>query len=212
MKDANERVELWPGSRWSVTRDERAAIRASAHEHVAAVEATERAVRSAGVGQGITAPTYFDPVYNQRMSDRANAVMHHLQTSHDLSYIDRSRPGAWGYSEFRRYDPHDPDLQAAMFVHFVSKPNTVYVFRDEPERFAWLWSMAWPERRCTVGESAACSGLYGPTDYLTLHRGQFLLAWECCGPCMEHLREVAEGGEILAEADAQIAAEQRRSE
>lgn len=201
-----DKVELWPGSPWKVTRDEREAVRESAHEHVQAVRATERAVRSAGVGRGMTAPRYFDPVYNQRMHDRVNAVMHHLQTSHELTYIDRSRPGAWGH-ESRRYDPHDPDLQAAMFVHFVSQPNTVYVFRDEPERFAWLWSMAWPERRCIVGGSAACTGLYGSTDYLTLHRGQFLLAWECCGPCFEHLHEVAEGGEILAEADAQIAAE-----
>ena len=41
--------------------------------------------------------------------------------------------------------------------------------------------------------------------YLLLQRGQFILAFECCGPCHQRLLEIVEGAEILAEADARVA-------
>lgn len=151
------------------------------------------------------------------MYARANAVVRHLQTSHELTYVDHHKGQYW-HQQLRSeretdpaprlYDEHNPELQAAIFVNYVHKPNTVHVFHDVPTEHSWLTLTCWPEGRCIVREAADCSGAYGDnygTCYLLLQRGQFLLAFECCHACFTHLRDVVEGGEILAEADAAAA-------
>jgi hypothetical protein len=96
-------------------------------------------------------------------------------------------------------------MQDCMFLHFVSKPHTVFVFRDHTDQFSWLWTTAYPDGRCIVAEAASCTGLYGYTIFVTLQRGQYLLAWEICGECFRHLEDIAVAGDILAEADARVA-------
>jgi hypothetical protein len=154
-----------------------------------------------GFGSGHDCGYLFDPLTMPRVHARANAVMHHLQPSHDLEYIDRRPPSS------PPYDLNDPNQQAAMFVHFVNEPDTLYVFRDRAGMFRWLWMTVWPADRCRIHDAAACTGDGVYTVFVPVQRGQVLVFFEACLPCYEHLHDVALGGDILAEADARVAAE-----
>lgn len=218
MTDNEILVPTYPGGPL-VTPAERAAIKAAADQHIAAVASTTRSLHAAanGIG-GIRGDRAADPGYNPRFHERTDAVVRHLQTSHDLTYIDHHKGTFWHLQLHherennpapRRYDEHDPELQAAVFVHYVHKANTVHVFRDVPTEYGWLTLTCWPEGRCIVNEAAECLGAYGAnygTCYLLLQRGQFILAFECCNACYQHLCDVVEGGEILAESNAAAAA------
>ena len=209
-----DKVELWPGSPYKVTRDEREAIHDSAHEHVQAVREAEQTLRALPSWEGgLRLGRLADPMLSPQMYERTDAAMRHIHTCHEITHIDHSERGAWGYNEFRRYDPHDSDLQVGVSVWFANRPNTVHEYRHVPttkDCFCWLSSLTWPEGRCMVNVAAACAGMTGGTMYVTRQRGQFILVWECCSACHEHLTDVAEGGEILAEVDAELAAERAR--
>lgn len=203
-----DKLELWPGSVWKVTADDREAIRESAHEHVRAARETEGTVRTLPSFQALQLGRLADPTLSPEMYAKADAAMRHIHTCHEMHHIDHSERGAWGYNEYRRYDAHDPALQVGVSVWFANKPNTLHEYRHAPkDGFYWLPRLTWAEGRCTVNVAAACAGMTGGTIYVTLQRGQFILVWECCGACYVHLSEHVEGGEILAEADAQLAAE-----
>ncbi|MFV9634853.1 hypothetical protein [Mycobacterium neumannii] len=207
MTNTDRRVELWPGSPWTVTADDREAIRAEASQHVAAVREAQRTLNALPTLEGLRLGRLADPMLSPQMYAKANTAMRHIHTCHDMQHIDHSVRGAWGYNEFRRYDAHDPALQIGVSVWFANKPNTLHEYRHVPtDRWHWLPLLNWPEGRCTVNVAAACAGITGGTVYVTLQRGQHILVWECCSACYEHLREHVEGGDILAEADAQLAA------
>lgn len=176
-------------------------IKAGAEQHVTAVREMDRAVRHTfshfGLGKYFG---LFDPNMMPHMYERANAVMHRLHTSYDLDYIDQNPSGT------AEYDPDNPNAQAAMFVHFVNRPNAVYVFRDGAELREWFWVNAWPLDRCTMHDSAGCIGA-DYTVFVPVQRGQFLVLFEACYPCAEHLCDMVLGGGILAEADARVAFE-----
>lgn len=211
MTDNETLVPTYPGGPL-VTPAERAAIRASAEQHVQAALDLERCTRETFSANpfGCSAPRdgcgyLFDPNTMPHMRQLADSVMHHLHTSHELEYIDRSDPRA---ATYKRYDPHDPNLQGCMFVHFVGQPNRLYAFHDRAEAFRWLWQCAWPTDRCNIGAHPACDGVQaGYCMFLPCQRGQFLIMFEACMLCVEHLNDQALGGVILAEADAQLAAE-----
>ncbi|KLO31501.1 hypothetical protein ABW16_01235 [Mycolicibacter heraklionensis] len=192
-------METYPGGP-CVTPAERAAIKASAEQHVEARRETDRAVRH--TFSRFSLGNYFDlfdPSTMPHMYERANAVMHHLHTSHDLEYVDQSPAGT------AKYDPDNPSMQAAMFVHFVNRPNSVHVFRDDAALHDWFWVTAWPLDRCTMHDSAACTGDGVYTVFVPVQRGQFLLIFEACLPCAEYLCDLRLGEDILAEADARVA-------
>ena len=166
-----------------------------------AVFDAERACGTVFRGNGIRSDSaiFFDPQLCPRMWERANAVMHHLQTSHEIEYVDRTTPGT------APYDPDDPAMQNAVFIHFVNDPNVLFVFRDRAERLSWLWGAAWEEGRCNVKQASACTGDTGPTAFIPTLRGQFLVCFEGCEPCHEYLYETAETNMIISEADAHLA-------
>ena len=114
-------------------------VRESAERHVLAVFDAERVCSTVFRGNGIRAGSaaFFDPQICPSMWERANAVMHHLQTSHEIEYVDRTAPGT------APYDPDDAEMRSAVFVHFVNDPNVLFVFRDRAERLSWLWGAAW---------------------------------------------------------------------
>lgn len=197
-----ELVELYPDGP-VVSPAQRAAINASAEQHVAAVTDTQRLQNSIGVIEGLVADRLFDPHLNPTMHARKQAVLHHLATEHGITYIDYRPPGA-----LTIYDRHDPAMQANRFLHFVSKPGAVYVLRDPGSTYSDALCQSWPERACNVNISAGCLGVHGFTVNLIVNAGQHVLVWESCGPCITHLLEVAEGGEILAEADAHAQVQQ----
>lgn len=199
-------VELYPSGP-VVSPAQRAVVRASAEQHVAAAADMQRLQNSIGVIEGVAADRFFDPQLSPIMYARKRSVLHRLATDHGVVHIDYRPTGAR-----TMYDPHDPVMQATRFVHFVSKPGAVFVLRDPEASFSNVWSQAWPERACNVRISADCLGVHGFTVHLTVNAGQYLLVWESCGPCIAHLREIAEGGAILAEADAHAAAESAAAE
>ena len=176
-------------------------VRASAERHVLAVFDAERACGTVFRGNGIRSDSamFFDPQLCPRMWERANAVMHHLQTSHEIEYVDRSTPGT------APYDPDDPAMPNAVFIHFVNDPNVLFVFRDRAARLSWLWGAAWEEGRCNVKQALACTGDTGATAFIPTLRGQFLVCFEGCAPCHEYLYETAETNLIISEADAHLA-------
>ena len=176
---------------------------ASAAQHVRAVFDAERACATVFRGNGIRSDsaTFFDPQLCPSMWERANAVMHHLQTSHVIEYVDRTAPGT------APYDPDDAAMQNAVFVHFVNDPDVLFVFRDRAERLSWLWGAAWEEGRCNVTQALGCTGDTGPTAFIPTLRGQFLVCFEGCEPCHEHLHDTAATNLIIAEADAHLAFE-----
>lgn len=176
-------------------------VRESAERHVLAVFDAERVCSPVFRGNGIRAGSaaFFDPQICPSMWERANAVMHHLQTSHEIEYVDRTAPGT------APYDPDDAEMRSAVFVHFVNDPNVLFVFRDRAERLSWLWGAAWEEGRCNVTQAVGCTGDTGPTAFIPTLRGQFLVCFEGCGPCHEHLDDIAVTNLIIAEADAHLA-------
>ena len=97
LRTWHRRVELWPGSKYTVTRAERTAIRDSAHEHVQAVREAEQALRKLPLTQGLRLGRLADPMLSPQMYERTEAAMRHIHTCHDLTHIDRSERGAWGY-------------------------------------------------------------------------------------------------------------------
>ena len=159
-------VPTYPGGPLVTPRD-RAAIRASAERHVSAVFDAERACATVFRGNGIRSDSaiFFDPQLCPSMWERANAVMHHLQTSHGIECVDRSAPGT------APYDPDDSEMQGAVFIHFVNDPNVLFVFRDKAERLSWLWRAAWEEGRCNVTQSLGCTAESGPTAFIPTLRG-----------------------------------------
>lgn len=199
-----EGIELWEGSPYTVTPAERAAIRAGAEQHVKAVVETERAVRRtfrADSGH------LFDPVINPAMHEWVNAVIRHLHTSQDIKYIDRRLPG------MRPYDQHQPNAQGHTFVHFVGMPDTVLVFREPAERFAWLWSAinrGFLRDNCDLAVSPLCTGgrEYPYLDfYVPVQRGQFLLMFESCPECYDTIEDAYKTGMRRATAEAWAAAQ-----
>ena len=178
-------------------------IRESAERHVAAVYDAERACATVFRGNGIRSDSapFFDPQLCPRMWERANAVMHHLQTSYAIEYVDRSAPCT------APYDPDDADMQNAVFIHFVNDPNVLFVCRDRAERLSWLWGAAWEEGKCNVNQALGCTGDTGVTAFIPTLRGQFLVCFEGCEPCHEHLHDTASTNLIIAGADAHLAFE-----
>lgn len=114
----------------------------------------------------------------------------------------------------------DTAAQAVPQLVFMADPQKVHVLRDlrEVGHFHWLWGVRWTAGHCDIGEAPDCvnaSGYVppvrnevGPTTYVTVtSHPPVIVAVEICGPCLHRLKEVAEGGEILAEVDESIRAE-----
>ncbi|AEV73137.1 hypothetical protein MycrhN_2552 [Mycolicibacterium rhodesiae NBB3] len=179
----NDRVELWPGSRYAVTPAGRAVVRADAEQHVAAVRETARAASMTwpGFGSGRDCGHLFDPTLMPHMARRADEVMHRLQTSPDLAHIDHCPPDALPYS------PDDPHRQSLLFVHFVSAPDVLHVFRDAESMQCWLWAQ-WPTGHCNI---RVCDVPPCPvTDlgtFIPVVRGQFQIWFEACPTCRRAL-------------------------
>lgn len=141
-------------------------------------------------GSGQVCERLFDPTTMPSMYERADAVTHRLHTDRDIEYVER---GA------------DADDPAALFAHFVSEPHNVFAFGNGHQMAAWLRQYAWPRDRCNTRIAPAC--VDGYTLFLPLQRGRYLVLFEACPPCIDCLFELHEGGDILAEVDAEIAFE-----
>lgn len=178
-----DRVKLWSGSRYTVTAARRAVVHAEAEQHVAAVRETARAAAATwpGFGSGRDCGHLFDPTLMPHMAIRADAVMHRLQTSPDLAHIDHRPPDALPY------DPDNPAMQAALFVHFVGEPTVLHVFRDGEAIRRWLWGQ-WPTGHCNINvcDVPPCPGTDLGT-FIPVVRGQYLVLFEACPTCRRAL-------------------------
>lgn len=128
----------------------------------------------------------FDPSLNPRGYERIAAVVRQARLSNAAA------------------------VQAVPQVVFMAEPSTVHVVRDLREvgsTWRWLWGLRWTTGRCDIRDAAECRNASGTgeTTYVTVSQPPTTVAIEICGACLAHLKEVAEGGEILAEIDATIA-------
>lgn len=141
------------------------------------------------------------PTRNQWLAE----IARRLQVGTGLTLIDPVAPGV------RPYERDDPALQDVPLLHFVGSPGELYAVRDlDAVRTSWryLWSVRWTTGQCDIGDAAECVSGVGPTTYVTVSSYlPFLVIVEVCDPCLNRLREVAEGGEILTEIPASIAAD-----
>lgn len=115
----------------------------------------------------------------------------------------------------------DTSSEAVPNLVFMGEPEKVHVLRDLREireDWRWLWGVRWTTGRCDIGDAPDClntSGYkppvrneVGATTYVTVSsHPPVVVAAEICGPCLVRLKEVAGGGEILAEIVASAMAD-----
>jgi hypothetical protein len=138
-----------------------------------------------------------DPILNPKFYARVRDLTHRLRTPDAVRYVDHAPVGA---------APFDRDAPAPM-LHYVGQPDTVHVLRDPSTLtgFAGLYSTRWPLGHCDLAEAVDCHGDDSLGIYVTVTRPPVVLVFEACGPCLQHLDDVAWSGDILAEADARVA-------
>ncbi len=124
---------------------------------------------------------WFDPVWNPMMHELAERTMRDLRSGMAEGRIERDP------DDDRDIVPDDPDDDRVFFVHFVGGTR-VSVCRASAGYFASMLQMkAWAhpmwDTDCNLKIADDCGG---PTEWVPLLRGQFLLIFEGCQACHEH--------------------------
>jgi hypothetical protein len=140
---------------------------------------------------------WFDPLLSPTMHELANRTMRDLRTGMAEGRIERDP------DDDRANVPDDPDDDRVFFVHFVGSTR-VGVCRAEAEYFAsMLKMMAWAhpmwDTECNIKIADNCDG---PTAWVPLLRGQFLLIFEGCQACHERAGRLADDGNLVSEMKA----------
>jgi len=175
---------------------ERAAVRASAEQHVAAVREMSETVAHVYSSQvfggcpcecsGRDCRHLFDPQTMGEMYERAEAVMHYLHTAHDLEYEDRCWCGT-GLTA-KPYDPEDQTAQGKLFLFMPREPRKVRVFADTTCLAEFLQvKVECPDLgHCDLQLATGCPGTTGGV-FVPIQRGQFLVLFDICEFCMAYV-------------------------
>ena len=98
--------------------------------------------------------------------------------------------------------PDDPDDDRVFFVHFVGGTR-VSVCRASAGYFASMLQMKAWVHPCGIPIATSKSPtIRGPTEWVPLLRGQFLLIFEGCQACHEHAGRLADDGNLVSEIKA----------
>lgn len=146
--------------------------------------------------QGVDNSLLFDPTRSPEMYAIADQTMRDLRSARasGLRYVTPSGG---------RYNPDRVSDDRVLFVHFVGeKLLFACCGRDGADSFSdLLYASAWLWRKdeCNMRITDDCGDC---TIFLPLLRGQFLLMFECCMPCVDKAVDMATTAMLVSETAA----------
>ncbi|WP_375481989.1 hypothetical protein [uncultured Mycobacterium sp.] len=149
--------------------------------------------------QGTDNGLLFDPIRSPSMYEVADRTMRELRAAMACDEVKYVTPRGGHFNRDKASDDR------VLYVHFVGDKRlfacrgrkSADLFADLLYASAWVWR----QDECNIKVADDCGG---GTLFFPLQRGQFLLLFECCQPCLDKAVDMATTGFIVSEMEARV--------